>query len=273
MKEMYASPEVMIRSALRIADPSQRYQIQGVLSLLASFRGHFAPARAECLAGAAECRRLNRPSEEAYFHLLLGELSALEGRMGEYRAEMKLAESQSAPPHFELVLAGRSYARHRMSDRTRAILGRVERIVSYDPIFVRRRGSYLELLRGEIAFARGAYREARGHFEAVERIRSGDPIFLIARKGVADCAAMTGDSAAAALYDSLLNSRGQVLFGYPSATRPAGPWTRSLWPETHVQLARWYISRGRDSLAGEHIAAALRSLNDADPADRLAAEA
>jgi len=273
MKERYDSAEVMVRSALQLADPSQRYQLHGVLSLLSSFQGHLASARAECLAGMAECRRLKRPSDEAYFHFLLGELSALEGRMGDYRTEMKLAASQSTSPYFELVLAGRSYARHRMSDKALTVLGRMERVLSYDPIFIKRRRSYLELLRGEIAFAQGVYRDARGHFEEVEKIRSGDPINLIARKGIADCAAMTGDSSAAALYEKVLSGRGQVLFGYLSPTRPTGPWTRSLWPETHVQLARWYFSRGRDSLAGEHIAAALRSLNDADPADRLAAEA
>jgi tetratricopeptide (TPR) repeat protein/TolB-like protein len=273
MKERNDSAEVMVRSALQIADPSQRYQLHGVLSLLYSFQGHFATARAECLAGLAECRRMKRPSDEAYFHYLLGELSALEGRMGEYRTEMRLAASQSTSPYFELVLVGWSYARHRMSAKALTIVERVERMASYDPIFIKRRPSYLELLRGEIAFAQGTYRDARGHFEAVEGIRSGDPILSIARRRVADCAAMTADSSAPALYEAVLNSRGQVVFGYLSPTRQTGPWTRSLWPETHVQLARWYFSQGRDSLAGEHVAAALRSLSGADPADRLAAEA
>ncbi len=272
MNEQYDSSEAVLRDAFSRAEPQQRNQIRVVLSSLHHFRGNLSSARTLCLDGVTECRAMNRPGDEAYFHLLLGELAAAGGKTAEYRSRIKTAATLSRSPFCDLPLIARSYARHGMTADAERILQRIGAARTFDPFFVRRRNGFLNLVQGEILLARGRYREAQRRFGAVEKILSGDPFYFLARKGLGDCAARMGDTTTLALFDSILAWRGEVMMGGLSSVRSSGFWTRWLWPEVHQDLGIFCATHRRIPSAERHLAASAEYYKAADAGDLRATE-
>jgi tetratricopeptide (TPR) repeat protein len=273
VKEEFDSARIILQDRLTAGDLASRNKSRVILSCLDYSRGMFHSARELSLEGIRECRTYNRPGDEAYFHFILGEVAAAEGRPKEYRAQMAMAASLCISPFSELALVGTSYTRQGFTKEAEGILHRIIAAQSYDPFFVRYRASYLDLIRGYLAMAKGEIAEARRHFDAVERIQAGDPFYLLARKGAADCAALAYDSTAAGMYEFVLSRRGELVMGGLSSIRQTGVWTRWLWPETYVDLGKYYASSRRPELAGESLEEALKYWNAAEATDRHAADA
>ncbi len=273
MKQSYDSAAAVLRPGLSSDDPSSRNKSRVILSCLEFFRGNLRPAKELFLEGIQECKNYKKPWDEAYFHFLLGELAAEEGLHQEYRTQMAMASALSVSPYFELALVGTSYARQGLQAEAEGVIRRIAAVKSYDPFFVRRRAHMLNLIKGQLAMARGQIAEARKHFEAVERVQAGDPFYLLARKGAADCAARASDSSAAQMYEFVFSRRGEVMMGSLSSIRQSGIWTRWLWPEVDLELAKYHASINRVDLAGKYVEAALSCWKTADPRDLQAAQA
>ncbi len=267
------SSAALLGRSLATAEAHQRNQIRVVLSSLEYFRGSLTSARNICLDGVRDCRTLGRPGDEAYFHFLLGEIAAAEGKAGEFRAQMEKASALSISPFYDLALVGMSYGREGMRRDAERILARLESAKSLDPWFLRYRPAFLDLIRGTIMASEGHYGKARRHFEAVVKVQAGDPFYHMAQLGIANCAAKTSDTAAAALLESILSSRGEIMLAYLSSVRRTGPWTRWLWPDTEVDIGRVFASRRQTPQAIAHMNAALRYWRSAEASDRRAARA
>jgi len=116
----------------------------------------------------------------------------------------------------------------------------------------------------------GKYGKARRHFESVPKVECGDPYYLLAQFGIAKCAAGASDSNAAALFDAVLSSRGEVMMASLTSVHRTGPWTRWLWPDTEFELGRVFASRRQVRDAVSHVNAALRYWNNSEATDRTA---
>jgi eukaryotic-like serine/threonine-protein kinase len=273
MKDEYDSARSILRQRWPGADPYSRNKMRVILSCLDYSCGRFASARKIALEGIRECVIIRNPGDEAYFHIILGEIAAAEGRVIEHRTHMASAIALSASPYFELALAGISYARWGFGDDAEDIVRRIRAAQSYDPYFVRYRPGVVELVRGYIDFAGGRIDQARRHFDGVARVRAGDPFFLLARKGAADCAALSADTSAARMYEFVLAQRGDIMMASLSSIRQTGPWTRWLWPELCLDVAKFSFDSHNIALARHSLDAAVRHWKFADTTDRRAAEA
>ncbi len=273
MKESYDSAAAVLQPVLSSDDLVTRNRTRVILSCLEYFRGALQPAKQLCLDGIRECREYKKPWDEAYFHYLLGECEAAEGLVKEYRAEMARAVTLSASPYFELPLVCISYARRGVLSEAEELIRRIGAVRSYDPLFVRRRPHWVNLMKGQLSMAKGEFAKARKQFEAVERVQAGDPFYLLARKGAAECAARASDSSAVGLYEFILSRRGESMMGSLSSIRQCGVWTRWLWPEVELGLATYYASTKRADLAEKYAEAALSCWKDAEAGDVQAAHA
>jgi serine/threonine protein kinase/tetratricopeptide (TPR) repeat protein len=273
MNEEYDSAETILRDALRRAEPPQRNPVRVVLSSLHYFLGNLSSARALCLDGVRECRAQYQRGDEGYFHLLLGELAAASGKMTEYHSEMRTAETLSSSPFPDLPLIARSFAQHGFTADAERILHQISSARTFDPFFVRRRSSFLNLVRGEILFTRQKYNEAQQRFDAVEKVQAGEPYYFLARKGSAECTARRGDTTALIRLDSILTRRGEVMMGSLSSIRRTGFWTRWLWPEVHQDLGELSLKLRRTPLAEAHLAASAECWKGAESEDLRATRA
>ncbi|MEW6512176.1 MAG: protein kinase [Bacteroidota bacterium] len=230
------SCERILRGALPLADPFRAAQIRVLLASLSYLLGKPAQARIECRQGIAALQQVRRIADQGYFHYLLGEIALTEGNRPEYRSELLKSTSLAGSPYFELALAGASFARNGYAREARMTLDRLMAVRSRDPFFVNRRSAFVNLISGEIDRTAGRLREARQHFESVERLRTGDPLYWMAQKGLAQTLAGARDTSAVACYRSILARRGEAVMGSLSNFRCGGVWTASLWPEVHLEL-------------------------------------
>ena len=144
---------------------------------------------------------------------------------------------------------------------------------SADPYYVRRRNDFFHLVQGEVFLSRKFVDRAKAEFEMVEKVHCGDPVYFLAQQGIARCMARVSDSLGIISFTHLLEHRGELIMG-PLLTYPVtGSWTSSIWPESHLELAKLYLHRGKRSEAESHLTAALRLWRDADPSFRKAREA
>jgi tetratricopeptide (TPR) repeat protein len=258
---------------LPVADPTRRNQVRVLLGSLFFFQGRLGRAWQELSLCAGAYRAMKKPGDEAYVHWMLGEVAAEEGRIGDYRREMTMAERLCSSPFFELALVGCSFAKHGSVAEGERVARKIQVCRSYDPLFVRRSDSFVHLVKAGLLFAERRYRKAQGEFEAIERVQAGDPLYLIALKGIADCLSAEGDTATYACYAALLARRGEAIMGTLSPLRNSGPWASWLWPEIHLALGRLYAAAGQNDVAVNHLRAALRCWQNADGIYRKAAEA
>ncbi len=265
MNDRPDSAEATLLRAVGSADPPRVIQLRIVLASLYRFEGRLTAASDQCVRGISESRSRGRGGDEAYFHLLAGELGLARGHPGTVVSELRAAEKLSAPPYFELVFASMGYARiGRIGDADRA-LRRLKELNSADPVFMRRRNSMVNLAQAEIDLASGNRGGAKDLFAAVEKIYAGDPLYFIAQRGLAACATAPGDSSAVHILNTILDRRGEIIMGYLSPIRTTGPWTSWLWPDIHLDLARLSLARHDSSGAAFHADAAHRCWTNADP--------
>jgi len=267
------SSEAVLQNALGSSEGLARNQVRVVLSSLYHFEGKLTHARQLCLDGVRDCRVTGSTADEAYFQLLLGEIAGQENHMGELRMRLDHAAALSVSPYPDLPLIARTYARRGMANEAERILSRLLKARSFDPRFQRFRGSYIALVRGEILLSRREFRRARDQFESVSKIQASDPFYFQAREGIAECAAATADPGTPALFDSILSRRGETILGTLSSVRRSGFWTRWLWPDVELRLARFYAARNQNAMARIHMTRVMRVWKDADPLDRGASEA
>jgi tetratricopeptide (TPR) repeat protein len=267
------SSGALLSRSLVTAEMQQRNQIRVVLSSLDYFTGHLSSSRKLCLDGVRECRALGIPGDEAYFHYLLGEIAAVEGKTKEFRAQMENATALSISPCYDLALVGMSYGREGMRLDAERILARLQSVTIRDPWFLKYRPAFLDLIQGEIMMSEGEYEKARRHFEAVAKVRAGDPYYQLAQLGIANCAGRASDRTAVGLFESILSARGEVMMASLSSVRRTGLWTRWLWPDTEFELGRVFASRHQVPQAVAHINAALGYWNTAEASDHRAARA
>jgi serine/threonine protein kinase/tetratricopeptide (TPR) repeat protein len=269
----FDSAQAILRRTTATPDLYSRHKGRVICASLDLARGELRAARGMAQAGVEECRAEGKPEDEAYFHLLLGEIAAAGGEMREYRAQLYEGIALAGSPYFDLALAGISFARRGFVREAEEILGRIGSARSFDPYFIRHRGSFLGLIRGQIDLAAGRGGEARRHFEGVGRIKAGDPFYLLALRGAADCAALASDTSAPRLYLSLLSRKGEMVMGNLSSIRHGGAWTRWLWADVYLDLGKLHAARGRRELALAALERCQEYWRDADPADLRAAEA
>jgi tetratricopeptide (TPR) repeat protein len=243
------SCEQTLRAVLASADPFRTKQVRVLLASLCYFRGRLVGARGECQAALDLPQSMKKAGDDSYFHYLLAEIAMAGGDAGTFKREMKRSVQQSISPYFELALAGMSYARNGFPREAEDVLSRISAVRSIDPYFVNRRNSFIDLVKGEMDFAARRYAEAQRQFASVPRARSGDPLFWIAKRGLANSMASLGDSSAFAVYSSILNRRGEAVLASLSSLRCGGPWTAWLWPETQVDLAVLLQASGERSKA------------------------
>jgi tetratricopeptide (TPR) repeat protein len=273
MDEEFDSVWAVLERGMLRQDPAARNKSRVILACLQYSQGKLRTAEQLAMEGIRECRAQGKSADEAYFHLILGEVAAVGGELDKYRRELASVVRLSRSPHFDLALAGISLARRGNITEAEEILRRVDAAESFDPSFLRYRRNFLELLRGEIDLGRGRVQEGRRHFETVDKVQSGDPFYWIAQKGLADCAARASDTSAAALYGGVLARRGEIVMGSLSSIRQAGVWIRWLWPETLLDLGEFYVARGRVGQATASLDAARNYWNGADESDFVARRA
>jgi serine/threonine protein kinase/tetratricopeptide (TPR) repeat protein len=273
MEEDFDSSETVLRGALTATEGLERNQIRVILSSLYYFQGRLSSARQICLDGIGECRSMRRRGDEADFQLLLGQMAGQEGNTRELRVRLNNASALSASPFPDLPLIARTYARYGMRKDAEHILERIVGQKSFDPKFTRFRQNFMDLLRGELLLAAGHPEAARGCFEEVPKIQASDPIYFLAREGIAECASAVSDSNTPALFESVLSRRGEVMLGTFSSVRRSGFWTRWLWPDAEFRLGEFYASRHQPARAIEHIGRCVRCWKNADPLDRVASRA
>lgn len=262
-----------ILNVLPVADIKTTILLQYQLASLYTFRGQLSQARQVCLDGLALCREKNKPAEEAYFHLLLAENAALSNNWELHTSSLISSEKLTASPYSELPLIGISYARHgRIHDASR-VVRRIEAIQSGDPYFLKRLADYLHLVNGEIQLRGDNPRQAIAEFSGVQRLQSGDPLYLLSLEGIARAQALLSDTSALHSYQTILKLRGEVIMAGVRSIRNSGTWTSRLWPEIHLALAKLYAARKEDALAREHFRQSLACWSDADNTHKSSGEA
>lgn len=267
------SAEQILRGIPPSADGWQQISTRMALASLYEFEGRLQAAREQCADAIEMCRKEDRSSDEAYFHYMLGELAAASSDWGAYLTELKESERRSRSPYLELPLIGASYARNGRPGDSRRILSEIESARSDDPYFLKRRKDYLHLVDGEIKLQRRLPAEALDEFRNVGRLYCGDPVYLLAQRGLARAAELQGDTNAITLYQGLLKRRGEAVMAFVRSLRPSGLWTRQLWPEVDFVLGKLYVQRQDTVLAEQHLQRCLESWSHADRVDQQAREA
>jgi tetratricopeptide (TPR) repeat protein len=267
------SAEQTLRTMLPVAGAQERILAHMHLAPLYEFQGKLRAARAECTDAITACRRENRSSDEAYFHYLLGELAAESSQWDAYMDEMKQAQRLSRSPYFELPLIGASFARNGRLRASRRIVSDIGSAKSADPYFLKRRKDYVHLVNGEIMLQNRSPLEATDEFRSVERLHSGDPIFLLAQWGIARAAGLHGDTNAITLYRNLLQRRGEAVMAFVRSIRTSGFWTRQLWPDADFELGKFFLRTNDSALAEQHLRRCLEYWSHADADDQRALDA
>ncbi len=254
------------------ADGALQISTSMALASLYEFEGRLQAAREQCMDAIAVCRKERRSSDEAYFHYILGELAAASSDWSTYLEELKVSGELCRSPYFELPLIGASYARNGRLRESNQVMSDIAAARSDDPYFLKRRNDYLHLVGGEIMLQKRLPAEAAKEFRSVDRLQSGDPLFLLAQRGIARSAEMRGDTGAVTLYRNILRQRGEAVMGF-ARSRTSGLWTRQLWPEIDLALGKLFLQRKDSVLAAEQLRSAARCWDRADPSDQAAREA
>ncbi len=273
MRGLLDSAEEALRSVLQLTEGQQRISVSMQLASLCEFQGKLRSAQAECVEGLDLCKKYGRPMDEAYFHFLLAELAAASSQAGVYTREMTLAERLCSSPFFELPLIGQSFARNGRLVDARRIFDRILSTTSPDPYFRKRQKDFAHLVKGEILLQSQSPSEALGEFSNVERIHSGDPIFLLAQLGIARSHEVRGDTSAIVAYKSILEHRGEAVMAFVRSIRTGGFWTRQLWPEIDLALGKLLIRHHDRDRATQHLTDCLQCWHSADGSDEHAREA
>ncbi|RMF60904.1 MAG: hypothetical protein D6743_14275, partial [Calditrichaeota bacterium] len=267
------SAEQTFRSILHTGDAMRKAKTHAHLAALYFFRGQLSNALAECRAGIQASQQGDHPDEAAYFHYMLGEIERERGQFDEARRELKLAIRRCPSPFYELGLAGVSLAA--MGDRkeAQALVSRLTAMESDDPYFRKLKRSYINYIRGELAFRANRFQEALGFFSKVGRIYRGDPFYLLARERVARCTAKLLPSRAIELYQNLLDAKGESTMAFLASVRNGGLWTSRLWPEALLELGQLYANAHDTTRAVECLEDVLRFWQNADPSYARAEQA
>ena len=267
------SAEGTLRAILPITEAQEKIAALMDIVSLCYFEGKLQAARDMCRDAIGFCRKVDRPSDEAYFHYLLGELSAESSRQSTYSLEMKESERLCGSPLFELPLIAASYAQNGRPNESRRLLSRIASAVSSDPYFLKRRDDYIHLVRGEILLKSGPPVQAVREFQSVRRVHGGDPIFLLAQSGIARSADIQHDTIAAGLYMNLLERKGETVMACVRSIRTSGFWIRQLWPDAEFALGKLLFRNNDRANAGQHLRRCLRYWSRADGEDRRSREA
>jgi len=272
MGEVDSAEQMLGRNS---ASGNAREQIDACMKLgsLYQFEGRVHAAREQCTYAIAFCQKHGLSSDEAYFHYLLGELAAATLQPEVYAEEMKRAEALCRSPYVELPLIGSSFAQHGRLQESRRIVNRIRSLTSADPYFLKRRDDYLHLVQGEIMMAERTPQQAQQAFRGVNRAHAGDPIHLLAIRGMARAAVMGGDTIAVHFYRDLLERRGEAVSAFVRSVRLGGFWTRQLWPDAEFEVGKLYLMEKDTLHAREHLERCVSIWAHADPDDRPAYEA
>jgi serine/threonine protein kinase/tetratricopeptide (TPR) repeat protein len=256
--ESYDSVESHLRAAFDSSDDRGKILVMEQRVCLLQFLGRLNEAQVECEKGAALCAEVGRPGEEAYFRYLLAGIMFDRDKSSPALNELGRVERLAVSPFVELPLAAAMYARRGKVEHAEKILRRIGSISSRDPYFLRRRDDFRNLIEAEVLLARGQPREARGRFDAVTRVHSGDPFRLFALRGAGECLVLRGEREGVERLEHLLTLRGEVVLGFILSMRNCGPWTRELWPEIHLRLGRYLAEHGDRDKASDHLGRCLR---------------
>ena len=243
------------------------------LASLYEFQGKFREARDQCLTAVALCQENDRSNDEAFFHYLLGELAGMSSQRGEYEREMTRSEQLCGSPFIELPLVGMSYARHGRLTDARRVLEKILSLSGADPYVRKHQENYARLVRGEMMLQSGEAARARDEFRGVQRLHSGDPIYLLAQPELVRCEEIQGDTDVVNACLHLLSRRGEAVMGFVRSIRSAGFWTRQLWPEVDLILGKYYLRQHDSTLAQQHLQQCLGCWSHADAGDTHAREA
>ena len=273
IKQDTDSSEKILKSILEAESPRLKLRAHMQLASLYYLLGKLDASRSECRIAIKLCKTTKQPAEEAYFHYLQAQLAKEEREEITFRTELELAERLCESPFFEFALVGISYARNGYLKDARRILSKIEETKSLDPYFLRRKDDFVHLIQSEVYLAGGKISGALKEFEAVQKIHSGDPLYLLSLEGLARCNATRNYDSAIQIYENLLKQRGELVMAFVSSIRNSGFWIRWLWPDVDFKLGQLYFVQQKFSEARQHLERALSlwKNSDSDFANKAAA--
>jgi len=263
MEEKLDSSEAVLKSLLLSEDPYRKVLTYIQLISLYYFQGRLSKADSLCV-NAIDYAHKNSMGNKAYLHYLRAEIAADQLNMNLYKKEMKNAVDISRSPFLEMPLAGVSYARYGFNDHAKNILIKLAEIKSSDSYFLKRREHFQHLIKGEIFLAGKKYNESIDELKKVEEIHKGDPYFLTAQRGIAECYIGLKDKKAAFFLNSLLEKKYEATMGFIRSMYNTGFWIRSIWPEMHLELGKQLFFQNRYPEAKYHFEKCIEFWKKAD---------
>ena len=262
-----------LKSLLLKGEPIRKIITYTQLISLYYFEGRLNEARSLCNDAISFCRRAKPTNNEAYFHYMNGEIAADQQNFIIYKNEMETGLKHSRSPYLEIPLIGISYAKHGLINNAENVLIRLKKIKSEDPFFNKSRNYFQHLIKGEILLFNKHYKKSINEFLSVEKIQNADPYFLIAQREIAECYIKQKDLNSINILTSLLGKKSESVMGELRAVYCTGFWTRYLWPEVHLELAKLYIIQNRTKEATDHLKECLKCWENSDNGFKQAQEA
>ena len=264
MKGDLDSSEIIFRSILPKANVAIKAKTHAQLVALYHFQGRLQNALDECRAGIEVCHIADRPEEESYFHYLIGEIERERGHISDFKQEMEESIRLAASPFCELLFTGASFAETGNKDIARELIRKLKSSDSQDPYFVKRKSSFKNYILGEIALADDNLEKAKQYYTEVQKLHSGDPIYLMAQKKIAICTARLQDTTAIRMYRDILGNSGEIFMAFLPSVRNGGFWTSRLYTETMFDLAKLYAQKKDTTNAIQYFTKALNIWDNAD---------
>jgi eukaryotic-like serine/threonine-protein kinase len=245
----YAEAESVYRKMLE-GEPTQRGRGRRSLALLAMLRGRYDSAAAQLREGVLLMRSGRSPTGELRNRLYLAMAYDRAGRADAMRAQLDsslaLAQRQYLEPTF-LALLGQQLARSGDVARASVVLDTVTARANLESKTDR---SMLELLRGEVALARGNKAAAVGHLELGFSVDTSS--YLL--ESLANALAEQGDlDRAAARFRAIIERQDRGFEG------------QEYWVHAHYELGRIYEAKGDAAEAARWYNALLELWKEADP--------
>jgi serine/threonine protein kinase/tetratricopeptide (TPR) repeat protein len=268
--ERFDSSEVILRHVLNVGDDATRLQALLNLASFCHFRGRFSEARRYCQEGLWLSHTLKRTKEETWFLYLLGELSFDFGDVPDYHRLMEQALGLSTSPFLEYLFVGSSFARKGFVEKAAGIVRRFNRLNSIDPYFLKRKDDFRNFILAELDLERGLVEDALQKFHSIRKIHAGDPLYFLAQARIAEGFFRVSDSSWAAVSQSILRHRGEVVTGVFISLRSNGFWITELWPGLHAEMGLRYATIGRNEQALYHLKQAAEAWSEADDSHQKA---
>ena len=245
----FAEAESVFRLMLG-GEPSQRGRGRRSLALLAMLRGRYDSAAGHLREGVLLMRSGRSPTGEMRNRLYLATAYDRAGKGDAARAQLDSAFALSRREYLEptfLALLGQAFARSGDLARATAVLDTVAARVNVDS---RTDRAMLELLRGEVALARGNATEAVGHLELGYSVDTSSYLLEALANALAEKRDLEG---AATRFRALVEREDR---GYEA---------QEFWVMAHYQLGRLYEAKGDLAEAARWYQRLLEIWKEADP--------